>query len=211
MTPMWQCRNATILQIKAELHPDNFHEDALMYILFFPWNKWHGLCCQQLPSSPHTVLEDVISQRVLLSKSTHKWSQNVICQQTCWDGCFAVNNRSVGEESPSRRRPSCEQLMGSAWGHSPAAPQDWANGLSLLSTALVCPKASWLQRAAQIFGNCHCLVLNCHVWPFSRFILQGYSPLIYITVSLKSANDFLAQKEPCSTSVTWHELTQGTS
>lgn len=186
----WQCRNATILQMKAKLHPNNFHEDALMHILFFPLNKWHALCCLQFPSSPQEGLEDVISQRVLLGRSAHKWSLNLICHQTCWDGGFAANDSSVGEESPSRSHPSCEQFMGRVWGYSPATPPglsheifiaEIANNFHCFHLALMCPKASWLQRTAQIFGNCHCPVINCHACHFwiylARLIHLWFTPL----------------------------------
>lgn len=133
----------------------------------------HSAAC----SSPALPMKDVISQRALLSKSTHKWSLNLICQQACWDGRFAVNTSSVGEESPSRRMPSHEQFMLSVWMHPPAA----SHGIFIAVPGSGVPnplghalKASSLQRTAQKFGNATALLLTCHSRPFSGFILQGW-------------------------------------
>lgn len=134
-----------------------------------------------LPAVPQLsswILKDVISQRVLLGSSTHKWSPNLICQQTCWDGWFAVNNSSVGEESPSRKMPSCEQFMVSVWVCSPAAPLGLSHQVFIAAHGSGVPsplghtlKASWLPRYLEI---AMVLLLACHAWPFSGFILQGW-------------------------------------
>lgn len=158
----------TILQarIKAKLHPNNFHKDALVHILFFPLNKWHALCCLQFPSSPRESWR-MSFLREFSWAAQHTNEAWIKCQQTCWDGWFAVNKSSVGEESPSRKMPSCEQFMVSVWVCSPAALLGLSHHVFIAAHGSGVPnplghtlKASWLQRTAQIFGNCHGPVTN---------------------------------------------------
>lgn len=162
-------------------------------------NDMHSAAC----SSPREALKDVIPQRALLSESTHKWSLDLFempADLLGWVLCSRERSHQAEGWHPLSR----------SWWVFACISQDWAMRFSLLSMPNPlgqAPKASWVQRTAQRSGNCHCPVINLPCLAIPWIYID--SPLIYTAVSLESANDCLAQREPCSTSVTCHELTQG--
>lgn len=116
------------------------------------------------------------------------------------------NNNSVTEESSCRKMPSQEHFVSDEC--LDVFPKSTLNGramrLPLLSMTLVCLIPRHWSTHSRHLGYTELprylwiatfLLLACHAWSSSEFILQGWFTWFTPLCHWKSANDFLAQKQ----------------
>lgn len=121
-------------------------------------------------------------------------------------GGLQGNNNSVTEESSCRKMPSQEHFVSDEC--LDVFPNSTRNGramrLPLLSMTLVCLIPRHWSTHSRHLGYTELprylwiatfLLLACHAWSSSEFILQGWFTWFTPLCHWKSANDFLAQKQ----------------